>query len=169
MRSIPGPIEDALDAHEAFVPTENGYALETTVFETTVTANQAEGPRDGEIRVTVRLPTLDAATTDHVASIVEDDWFETLERRLADVFSVAHTTRHQDPRLERDGDEVRVTLEYVTWDAREGVEDAKTIIEYVEGTFAQGLIPGYDYRGEAATLLENAQAAGDVDDSVSEP
>ncbi len=169
MQSIPGPIEDALEAHEAFVQTEDGYALETTVFETAVTAIQAEGPRDGVIRVTVRLPTLDAATTDPVASIVEDDWFQTLERRLADVFSVAHTTRHEEPRLERNGEEVRVSLEYVTWNAGEGVDDAKTLIEYVEGTFAQGLIPGYDYRGEAATLLENAQAAGDVDDSVSEP
>jgi hypothetical protein len=161
MTDLPAAVEHELDAHEAFVEHEAGYDLTTTVFETTVTAAEAEGKRDGRFRVTVTLPSLDAAVAgEAVAPAVEDGWFETLERRLEDTFTVAHTSTHEDPAVDRDAEAVRVTLEYVAWDAAEGVDDAKTLVEYVEGTYAQGLIPGYEYRGPAATLLENAQSRG---------
>ncbi|TMT85679.1 hypothetical protein E2L06_03350 [Haloterrigena sp. H1] len=161
MTDLPAPVDRALDSHDAFDRTDDGYDLTTTVFETTVTAEDAEGKRDGRFRVTVALPTLDAAVADEtVADVVEDGWFETLERRLQDVFGVAHTNTYDEPTLERDAGEVRVHLEYTAWDASEGVEDAKALIEFVEGTYAQGIIPGYDYRGPAATLLENAQQRG---------
>jgi len=161
MTELPAPVDRALEAHDAFDQTDNGYALTTTVFETTVTAEDADGKRDGRFRVTVFLPTLDAAVaSETVADVVEDGWFETLERRLGDVFTVAHTDTHDEPVVERDADEVRVHLKYTAWDASEGVEDAKALIEFVEGTYAQGIIPGYEYRGPAATLLESAQQRG---------
>ncbi|AGB36316.1 DUF5813 family protein [Natronococcus occultus] len=161
MSELPRSVERELEDHDAFAERENGYELTTTVFETTVTATDADGKRDGRFRVVVSLPGLDAAVADEtVAPVVEDGWFETLERRLADTFTVAHTSTHEEPTVERDGETVRVTLEYVAWDAGEGVADAKALIEYVEGTYAQGLIPGYEYRGPAATLLENAQGRG---------
>ncbi|MFU8867191.1 DUF5813 family protein [Natronococcus sp.] len=161
MTELPQPVERALEDHDAFDALEDGYELTTTVFETTVAATDAEGKRDGRFRVTVSLPTLDAAVADEaVAPVVEDGWFETLERRLGDTFTVAQTSTHEEPTVERDGGTVRVELEYVAWDAAEGVADAKALIEYVEGTYAQGLIPGYEYRGPAATLLESAQSRG---------
>ncbi|MFP8951748.1 DUF5813 family protein [Natrialbaceae archaeon A-arb3/5] len=161
MTELPSPVERALDSHDAFAPTDEGYELTTTVFETAVTADDAEGKRDGRFSVTVVLPTLDAAVAgEAVAPVVEDGWFETLERRLGDVFTVAQTSTHEEPTIERTTDDVTVTLEYLAWDAGEGVDDAKALVEYVEGNFAQGIIPGYEYRGEAATLLENAQSRG---------
>ncbi|WP_290819349.1 DUF5813 family protein [Halovivax sp.] len=159
--SLPEAVERALADHEAFEPADEGYALTTTVFDARVDAEPADGERDGEFAVTVRLPSLDAAVAgETVAAVVEDDWADTFERRLADVFSVARTGTHEEPAVERAPSELRVVLEYTAWDAEEGVADAKTLIEYVEGTYAQGLIPGYDYRGEAATLLETAQSRG---------
>ncbi len=174
MTDLPAPVATAFEAHDAFTQRdERSYALETTVFETDVTANPAEGPRDGAFTVVVTVPTLGAVTDDHVARVVEDGWFDTLERRLEDTFSVAQTSTHESPVVERDleAGEVTVTLEYVAWNAREGVDDAKTVIEYVEGTYAQGIIPGYDYRGPAATLLEGAlqagqEAAGEADGDI---
>lgn len=161
MTDLPAPVERELDAHDAFTPADVGYDLTTTIFETTVTADEADGDRDGRFVVTVSLPSLDAAVAgESVASVVEDGWFETLERRLQDAFTVAHTSTHDDPVVDLEGDDVTVALEYVAWDAGEGVEDAKALIEFVEGTYAQGIIPGYEYRGEAATLLENAQNRG---------
>lgn len=163
MTDLPDPVARELESHDAFVPLEDGagYDLETTVFDATVTADDAEGKRDGEFRVTVTLPTLDAAVAgETVASVVEDGWFETLERRLEDTFTVAQTSTHEDPVVDRGADAVTVRLEYVAWDAAEGVDDAKALIEFVEGTFAQGIIPGYEYQGAAATLLENAQNRG---------
>lgn len=161
MSDLPDPIARELESHDAFDRTDDGYALTTTVFDTAITADDAEGKRDGRFHVTVFLPTLDAAVADEVvADPVENGWFETLERRLADVFTVAQTSTHDEPVVGRDADQVHVRLEYTAWDAGEGVADAKALIEFVEGTFAQGIIPGYDYRGEAATLLENAQSSG---------
>ncbi len=171
MTDLPAPVDRELGVHDDFTPTDDGYDLTTTVFETTVTADEADGKRDGEFTVTVVLPTLDAAVDgESVASVVEDGWFETLERRLEDVFGVAHTSTHGDPIADRDGEKITVTLEYVAWNAAEGVADAKALIEFVEGTYAQGIIPGYDYRGEAATLIDNAADRGQeaVDDSGSE-
>lgn len=161
MTDLPAPVERELEAHDAFAPTDDGYDLTTTVFDATATATGADGKRDGRFRVTVTLPTLDAAVAgEAVAPVVEDGWFETLERRLEDAFTVAHTDTHEPPTVDRSASEVTVTLEYVAWDAGEGVDDAKALVEYVEGTFAQGIIPGYEYRGAAATLLESAQERG---------
>lgn len=167
--SLPDTIERALEAHEAFDrgTDGDGYELTTTVFETSVTASDAEEPRDGRFHVTVTMPTLDAAVANEsVATVVEDGWFETFERRLVDIFGVANTGTHEEPEIEREGRVVRVSLEYVAWNASEGVDDAKALVEYVEGTYAQGIIPGYEYRGPAGELLENAQTRGEraVDD-----
>ncbi|TYT62915.1 DUF5813 family protein [Natrialba swarupiae] len=161
MTSLPTPVERALTDHDAFAPSDDGYELETTVFDAHVTATATDDERDARFSVVVTFPTLDAAVANEtVAPVVEEGWFDPLERRLADAFTVAHTSDHEDPIVERDGDDVRVTLEYTSWNAREGVEDAKALVEYVEGTFAQGIIPGYEYRGAAATLLESAQSRG---------
>ena len=159
--TLPDPVEHELEVHDAFDPAADGYELTTTVFDATVTADAAEGNRDGAFTVTVSLPTLDAAVTgETVAQVVEDDWFEALQRRLESVFRVAHTDTHDEPTVVRDGEEVRVTLEYVAWDAREGVDDAKALVEFVEGTFAEGIVPGYEYEGPAAALLSNATQRG---------
>ncbi|APW96586.1 hypothetical protein CHINAEXTREME_01835 [Halobiforma lacisalsi AJ5] len=173
MTEIPDAAASALEAHDAFEATDDSaaYRLETTVFDAVVTATNAEGKRDARFSITVTLPTLDEAVEgETVAPVVEDGWYETLERRLEDAFTVAHTSTHQEPAVERGPREVTVDLEYVAWNATEGVEDAKALIEFVEGTFAQGIIPGYDYRGPAATLLESAQqnAEGAVDEGPGE-
>ncbi|MCT9097845.1 DUF5813 family protein [Haloarchaeobius sp. HME9146] len=157
MSEIPEPVDQALARHDAFTATESGYTLDTTVFEAVVTASSAEGKRDGEFAVTVRLPTLDAAVTgETVHEVVEDGWFETLELRLEDTFDVATTSTHDPPQVTRTDDEVVVELSYIAWNASEGVEDAKTLVEFVEGTYAQGIVPGYEYRGAAAELMQSA-------------
>ncbi|WP_439027471.1 DUF5813 family protein [Haloarchaeobius sp. DT45] len=157
MSEIPVAVERALDRHDAFTAADSGYVLDTTVFEALVTATDGEGKRDGEFVVTVWLPTLDAAVTgETVHEVVEDGWFETLELRLEDTFDVATTTTHDPPEVTRTDDEVVVELSYVAWNASEGVEDAKTLVEFVEGTYAQGIVPGYEYGGPAAELLQSA-------------
>ncbi|ADD05825.1 uncharacterized protein Nmag_2260 [Natrialba magadii ATCC 43099] len=163
MTSLPDAVDRELGAHDAFEPTDNGeqYALTTTEFDAHVTATDAPEPRDGYVSVEVTLPTLDAAVADEtVAPVVEDGWFETLERRLEDVFTVTQTDTHEEPQVERHDETVTVVLEFTAWDAANGVADAKALIEYVEGTYAQGIIPGYEYEGPAATLLESAQSRG---------
>jgi len=56
MTDLPTPVERELESHDAFARTDDGYDLTTTVFETTVAADDAEGKRDGRFLVTVVLP-----------------------------------------------------------------------------------------------------------------
>ena len=148
---------DALASHGAFEPGEDdAFACTTTPFDAAVAVDPAEGKRDGVVTVTVSMPTLSAAVeSEAVADVVEDGWYETLELRLEDAFDVARTTTTDPIAVDRGGEEVRVELTFTGRDAEQGVDDAKALIDFVEGTYVQGIIPGYDY-GEAVSQLRQA-------------
>jgi|AntRauTorcE11898_2_1112593.scaffolds.fasta_scaffold11888_3 hypothetical protein len=169
--STPDAVAAAFDRHDAFAPAADGYALDSTAFDVTATATATDGPKAGRFTVTVIVPTLSAtvADPDDVATVVEDGWFDTFERRLEDAFDVAKTSDGDEPVLDRSPDEVRVELTYDAWDTDRGVSDAKALAEYVEGTWVQGLVPGYDYVGAAADLRAAASrnAGGDDGDGRS--
>jgi len=40
------------------------------------------------------------------------------------------------------------------------------VIDYVEGTYVQGVIPGYEYGEPVAGLLDRAQQNADSDDAT---
>ncbi|MDZ7731342.1 MAG: DUF5813 family protein [Natrialbaceae archaeon] len=92
--------------------------------------------------------------------VVATDWRETLERRLSDVFTVTTAATDGELSVEPADATVVITLSY-TADPVGGVADAKALAEYVEGTYVQGLIPGYDYRGVAGDLPDRARTRGD--------
>lgn len=147
----------AFEHHEAFERTGNGFAATTTPFEATV---RAEGD---DYLVAVRLPTLDAVVVgETVAPVVEDGWFETLERRLADADGVTQAADLDAPALERRGD---VVLVEVGFSARASIAaaEAKAVVDYVEGTYMQGVIPGYEYDDPVAAVRERARGRADGD------
>jgi hypothetical protein len=148
----------AFRAHDSFERVADGrYEHVTTAFD----AEVAAGAADGRIRfdVTVRAPTLNAVTDDDVAAVVEDGWYDTFELRVADVGGVTATDRDLDPRVRRADDEVVVEMAYRDLDARRGVDDASALVNFVEGTYVQGIIPGYDYRPPVTEILSRAQDA----------
>ena len=147
---------DPADGQDEFERDER-FSLSTTVFDATVTATTDSEDDAHRFHIRIDLPTLDAAVANEtVASIVEDDWTATFERRLDDVFTVANTDSHEEPTVDRERSSLVVRLAYTARGPSSGVEDAKALIEYVEGTYAQGLIPGYTYRGPAGELVANA-------------
>ncbi|WP_135828055.1 DUF5813 family protein [Halorussus halobius] len=144
---------DATDRVEfgvGFTPFEGGVSVEN------------DPGRDGdtdrrEYRVVVRVPTLDAVVEgETVAPVVQDGWFDTLDRRLADAHTVADAEVAAAPTVEREGESVVVTVAFERDDPERAAEDAKAVVEYVEGTWVQGLVPGYDYREPAASFRERA-------------
>jgi hypothetical protein len=169
---VPADVVDAFERHDAFDAVDDDrFALDTTAFDVLATASATDDERAGSFTVTMAVPTLSAsvADADDVADVVEDGWFETFERRMADAYDVAKTSDGTEPSLDRGVHEVDVELTYESWTARDGVADAKALAEYVEGTFLQGLVPGYDYVGVAADLrsaaTQNAQGAESGDRS----
>ncbi|WP_418281083.1 DUF5813 family protein [Halorubrum sp. DTA98] len=160
MSQPPDRVRRAFADHGSFErETDDQWVSVTTAFDGDVTVEPLE---DGRLRfeITVRVPVLSAVTTDHVADVVEDGWSETFERRVVDVGGVTRGDHEFDPDVERDGDEIVVTLSLVEINERRGVDDAGALIDFVEGTYVQGVIPGYEYTEPVASVLSSARQQG---------
>lgn len=160
---IPERAAEAFERHEAFESRGDGYAVTTTRFETTVTATETD---DWALRyeVTVRLPLLSAVVEGEVGSAVEEGWFETLARRLED----APMATRRDLELtdyemvERDEDAV-ATFVFEEGNADRAPDMVKAIAEYAEGTYMEGIVPGYEYGDPVASMLSEARQGEEGD------
>lgn len=149
----------ALEEHPTFAVRGDTYRLTSAALESSVTVE------DDTLVVTVVVPTLAAVVTDAaVAPVVEDDWFDTLERRLREGYDVTHSQAVAEADIERADDEVVVTYAIEAAHPETAAADAKALIEYVVGTFVQGAIPGYTYDAPLANLLETAFDRGQAPD-----
>jgi hypothetical protein len=158
---LPESAERAFESHDAFEATDEGYRVTTTAFDGSVTAADAEEWRVA-YTVTVRAPTLHAATVDAVGEAVADGWFDTLRRRLEDAPQATRTTVELDEfAVERDGADVVATYSFELGNADTAARVAKTFVEYVEGTYVEGVVPGYEYEGAVADLVNQAQTNGE--------
>jgi hypothetical protein len=146
-------MDAAFDAHEAFEPADGEYLATTTPFSARVTVEDA-------VRVTVTVPTLSAVVDGEVGDAVEDGWLETLERRLADADGVVRASEVAVETVEHDDDEVRATFRLTGADPATAADDAAAVVGYVEGTYVQGVVPGYDYRDPVAGLVARARETG---------
>jgi len=161
MSSPPAGLARAVDAHRAFEPDSDAqttFVSTTTAFDGVV---DAETTDDGvSFAVTVTVPMLSTVTDDELAPIVEDGWYETFERRVTDVGAIFRTERDLTPQVTHDDREAVVTVTLTDTNVERGVDDAAALIDFVEGTYVQGIIPGYTYTDPVAGLLEQARAAG---------
>jgi hypothetical protein len=98
-------------------------------------------------------------TPDDVAPVVEEGWYETFELRVADPNGVTREDRDLEPTVRTAGDEVVVEMAFDAADPRAGVADARALANFVEGTYVQGVIPGYEYEDPVASLLDSARRA----------
>lgn len=159
---MPEPAERALASHEAVVAEDGTHRVTSTVFESSVAAADVDGGPQWTVRVTV--PSLSAATSDHVGESVAEGWFETFERRLADAPKATRAPLELDDlAVERRGIDVVVTFTFTWEDPERAVDIAKTLVEYVEGTYVEGVVPGYSYEAPVADLLSQADTGGDAE------
>lgn len=157
---LPGRVRRAFADHGSFEPAgDDVWISETTAFDGEV---RAEPATDGRVRfiVTVRVPTLSATTADEVTDVVEDGWAETFELRVVDVGGVTRGDHEFDPTVEIGNDEIVVEFELTDINERRGVDDAGALIDFVEGTYVQGVIPGYEYTDPVEPLLSAARRQG---------
>lgn len=153
--------ERSLADHGAFEDRGDGYVVTTTPFDATVHVDAVGEALLYEVFVVV--PTLDATVEgESVAPVVQEGWFETFERRIE---HPGGTTR-VDPgppmvTLDLDAEEVRVEVGFETTAPARGTEDAKALVDFVEGTYVQGVVPGYRYRDPVAGLIQQAEDRSD--------
>ena len=155
----PDRVRRAFAAHGSFEREGDAWVSTTTAFDGRVRAVPAD-ERGIRFTVTVRVPTLSAVTAGEVAAVVEDGWADTFERRVVDVGGVTRREREFDPAVETDGDEIAVTYALTDGNERRGVDDAGALIDFVEGTYVQGIIPGYEYTKPVSELLAAARRHG---------
>jgi hypothetical protein len=142
--------------HDAFERRDDGtFAVTSTVFDAVVTATERDGRVDYDVRI--RMPTLSAAVEGDVARVVEEGWFETLELRIADVGGVLRGDHDVAPTVRSTTKEVIVDVTITDVDERRGVDDAAAVVNYVEGTYVQGIVPGYDYTAPVSQLISRAR------------
>ena len=158
MTEIPERAERAFGGHEAFERDEDGYEVTTTRFRGRVTAAETD---DWALAytLTVRAPMLSTATEDdeEVGEAVENGWFDTFERRLADAPKATRVAVELDELTLREVDGHAVAeFEFTFGNADRAPDVAKTFAEYVEGTYVEGVVPGYEYTGAVADLLGKA-------------
>lgn len=138
------------EAHPRFLEREDGtFALQRTDFEAWVRIGETE------VVLVQELPMLDATVTgETVAPVVEEGWFETFERRVEDVTTVVEA-QIEAPEVDREGDVIHVETRIgKTHDAPEVAVSATT---YIEGTWVEGIIPGYDYDEQVQSIRNRAR------------
>ena len=160
--TIPERAERAFSGHDAFERDGDGFRVTTTRFDGYVTAAETD---DWALayRLVVRTPMLSAAVDGEVGDAVEDGWFDTFERRLADAPSVTRADVELDAvTLTEDEAEGEAVAEFAFefGNADHAPDVAKAFAEYVEGTYVEGVVPGYDYEGVVADLMGKAASQG---------
>lgn len=141
---------EAFERHHDFEGEDGEYAVTTAQFEATVTAGE-------RYHLRAELPTLDAVVVgESVADVVEEGWFDTFRRRVADLSGVT-TGSVESPTVSLAD---RTVVVETTFDATEPAEDALALVNSIEGTWFQGVVPGYDYRGDVQAMRERAHQRG---------
>ncbi|WP_299237450.1 DUF5813 family protein [Natronomonas sp.] len=158
--ALPERAARPFERHDAFERNGEWFEVTTTRFDGRASAEPAAG-RAIAYTVEVRAPMLSAAVEGSVGPAVEDGWFETYERRLEDApMAVRGELSLSEQRVvEETGDAVAV-FGFELENADRAPDVIKAIAEYVEGTYVEGVVPGYDYVPPVSSLLSRAMRTG---------
>jgi hypothetical protein len=157
---MPDRLRTAFESHDAFESTPDGYRLTTTAFEAVVRGEDA-GHTD-QYTIVVHAPTLVSATVEDVGPALAESWRETLTRRLDSApKSTRATVTLDELSVEESGEQLRIEFQFSWGNPDRAVEIAKTFIEYVEGTYVEGIVPGYEYKPPVSELLSDASQTGE--------
>lgn len=152
---LPADVATAFDNHDSLTTRDGRGVVTTTAFEGTVTADAGGDPTT--YTVTVAVPTIESATSGTVGDAVAGDWLRTLRRRLEDAPTATRAAVDLDS-FGVDTDETTVHVEYVFSHASPATAAnvVTAFVEFVEGTYVEGVVPGYEYESPVADLLAQA-------------
>ena len=149
----------ALAGHDGLRETEDGYCYDQTSFAAVATVESAT------LAVTVRMPALAAVVEGSVGDAVAAGWYETLCRRLEDVDQALSVgSAAITPRTRSTPETVTVTYEIDLQTPERAGDDVVAVAQFVEGTYLQGVVPGYAYTDPVRSMLQQASAAAGSDD-----
>lgn len=144
---------------ESFRRNGDRATVTTTPFSAFVTVDSPSHDRLC-YHLTIELPTIAAVTEEDISDVLLEGWATPLERRLADA---GHATDRGDidASMSWDREHFRVEYEIVQpVDAPPPAAALTSLVGYVEGTYLQGVIPGYTYREPVSSMLAEARNRG---------
>lgn len=160
---LPAAAARAFDAHDAYERAAGGpaFVLTTTRFDATTTArDDSETEWALTYELEVRAPMLSAVTADAVGPAVEEGWFDTFTLRLEDAPGAVRDSVDTDLDVTEEADDAVVTYSFEWGDPDRAAAIAKAFAEFVEGTYMEGVVPGYDYQQPVSEMLASARGAG---------
>ena len=158
--TLPEQAVRAFETHDAFERDGDGFAVTTTTFVGRVTAEPTDDPSI-HYTLEVRAPTLQAATADEVGEALVEGWFDTYELRLEDApTAVRGNLELDEQRVVAEGDEAVAVFGFEQENADRAPDVVKAVAEYVEGTYMEGIVPGYDYVPPVSKMLSQARQSG---------
>jgi len=160
---LPDRAVRAFEGHDAFERDGRWFEVTTTRFDGRVTAEETD-ERAHSYTVEVRAPMLSSAIEGDMGPAVEDGWFDTYELRLEDTgMAVRQDVDFTEYRLVKEAGDAVAVFEFEWGNADHVPEMAKAMTEYVEGTYMEGIVPGYEYRPPVSELLSRARSGADGD------
>jgi len=158
-RKLLDDVREAFEAHTGYDVAADHAVVTTTPFNNNVTVEETDVDWSQRYVVRVVVPTLSAVVKEVVGPAVVDGWFETLERRLEDAPMATRANVELDTfDVQRTDETVEITYAFTSGSESQAPDIAKALVEYVEGTYVEGIVPGYDYQPPVAGLLDQAQS-----------
>lgn len=153
---LPESAERAFDGHDAFNRDGDSYQLTTTDFDGRVTA-EATDDWAHRYSLVVRAPMLSSVVAETVGPDLESGWYDTFALRLEDApGAVRDSVELEALDVRRENGDVVAEFTFVWGNADRAPAIAKALAEYVEGTYMEGIIPGFDYRDPIDSMLSTA-------------
>lgn len=161
----------AFTRHGGFAVGPSGIRVETSPFRATVEIES--GSATVSYTVSIEMPTLAAVVEgESVGDVVHEGWAETLARRIREAHHAASEIENASYDISWDREEVTAHITIRRPSAAHPPTDAiVSLVQYVEGTYLQGVIPGYDYGPPVDEMLSAARQRGaePTDDSGLDP
>jgi hypothetical protein len=105
----------------------------------------------------VRAPLLSRAVDGEVGPDLESGWFDTFALRLEDApGAVRDNLDLETLAVRREGGDAVAEFTFEWGNADRAPAIAKALGEYVEGTYMEGIVPGFEYREPVASMLSTA-------------
>lgn len=145
----------AFEAHEAYKRTGETFQLTTTAFGGQVRFQETDGYAIA-YELTVRAPMLSSATDDEVGAAVEDGWFDTYALRLEDAAGSVRDSVDVEYEVHEEAGDAVATFRFEWGNPDRAAAIAKALAEYTEGTYVEGIVPGYDYQEPVSSLVSSA-------------
>ncbi|UPM41685.1 DUF5813 family protein [Halocatena salina] len=151
--STDAAVRRAFERHETYTDADEGFVVETTVFDSRVVAEASE---ETVYTLTIRTPTLAGAVEEDVGDNLLAGWFETFERRVEDAPKAVRAEIDLTVDMHSEDGEAIVTLQFPFDRPDRAPAVVKAMAEYVEGTYVEGVVPGFTYRPPVSELLADA-------------